>query len=899
VLDPGVAITVHDGGGLSASATFSATILDDAPKASDDTITAKVGAVASGSLATNDVVGADAGGTWALGSTSPAHGTVTINATTGDYTYTPTAGYTGTDKFTYTLTDKDGDVSTATVNVSVGSNGDPIIVITDNNGANVAGQVTVNEAGLATGSAHDGSNSTTGTITVTAANGVSSIDFGSTSLTLAQLNALGTTPKTIATPDGTMTLTGYNPSTGVISYTYAITAPQTGPNAASTGVLDPGVAITVHDGGGLSASATFSATILDDAPTAKSDARTINENDVGITGNVVTGVNAAADTLSADSTTVTGVTTGSVSGEISTGVGTNITGSYGIFSLKADGTYTYTPDARAQALAAGDQKTDTFSYTIKDSDGDYSTTQVVITVNGGPDVKVSAQWMDYWQFNEGTGTTTTNFNPVTDQIGTITDNNKLNGAADLRPTWTTGRNDSTAIQFNGVGTGVNQTDLARDGGWVALDKSVTAPLAGGTATAPTQATLSFWIKTTQVGSTIGWDSPSVIGTENNGATADIQWGTINSAGKIGLGMRNDAGVMSTTSINDGQWHQVVISHNFANGATLVVVDGKQEASATLDAGIVVPNNFLGLGVTADDGATAHRFLNGTLEDVRIYDTSLTTGQAQAIYETELMGYQHNVIANDGQTVRFTVNTTDATTTVLSGLTTGTLVTDGTHTTTVGVGGTADVTGWGHEIAISGYGTGSFLFGVTSTDAVGQKASEFLSVVNKDDMFTGTTGNDTLTGNANSNVLAGGAGDDTLNGGAGDDLIAGGQGNDILTGGTGSDVFKWALADKGTSASPAADTVTDFGATDKLDLRDLLQGETHAGNNAGNLDQYLHFNISGGTTTVEIKSSGSGGVDQTIKLTGVDLSAGVTVQNGESVDHAIINDLLTKGKLITD
>ena len=209
----------------------------------------------------------------------------------------------------------------------------------------------------------------------------------------------------------------------------------------------------------------------------------------------------------------------------------------------------------------------TFTYTVS-SGGVTETANVNVTVT--PGVDVSSRWIDYWQFNEGSGATTTNYNPSTDHVGTITDAVPHAGqvndpAADLRPTWTTGRNGSTAMQFNGVGG----ASAVRDGGWVALDASVTDPLAGQTATRA--ATLSFWINTTQSGpsSNIGWDSPSVIGMENNGGTTDIQWGFINSTGRIGLGMADNPGVMSTTSINDGQWHQVVISHNFTTGATAI------------------------------------------------------------------------------------------------------------------------------------------------------------------------------------------------------------------------------------------------------------------------------------------------------------------------------------------
>ena len=70
---------------------------------------------------------------------------------------------------------------------------------------------------------------------------------------------------------------------------------------------------------------------------------------------------------------------------------------------------------------------------------------------------------------------------------------------------------------------------------------------------------------------------------------------------------------------------------------------------------------------------------------------------------------------------------------------------------------------------------------------------------------------------------------------------------------------------------------------------------------GNLGNYLHFEVSGGNTIVHISTTGaygSGGYvaskdDQRIILSGVDLST------SGATDAAIIQDLLTKGKLISD
>ena len=98
--------------------------------------------------------------------------------------------------------------------------------------------------------------------------------------------------------------------------------------------------------------------------------------------------------------------------------------------------------------------------------------------------------------------------------------------------------------------------------------------------------------------------------------------------------------------------------------------------------------------------------------------------------------------------------------------------------------------------------------------------------------------------------------------------------------------------------------------DLLDLRDLLQGEAKAGVSAGNLQNYLDFDTttSAGNTIIHVSSTGgfAGGVysaaaeDQRIVLTGVDVRSVATFGlTSTATDNDIINQLLQRGKLITD
>ncbi|MBT0963986.1 beta strand repeat-containing protein, partial [Denitromonas iodatirespirans] len=174
-------------------------------------------------------------------------------------------------------------------------------------------------------------------------------------------------------------------------------------------------------------------------------------------------------------------------------------------------------------------------------------------------------------------------------------------------------------------------------------------------------------------------------------------------------------------------------------------------------------------------------------------------------------------------------------------------------------------------------------------------------------YTGDDAAEKIVGTDGKDVIQGGGGNDIIQGGAGSDHISGGAGNDTLTGGLGADVFEWSLADKGTAGAPSVDRITDFDVAsvaaggDSLDLRDLLVGEARGAADSGNLSDYLHFESAGGNTVVHVSSNGgfaggynAGNADATITLDGVNLFSG-----GLTSDQQVIQDLLSKGKLITD
>ncbi|MGN8278077.1 beta strand repeat-containing protein, partial [Pseudomonas sp. SMN5] len=134
-----------------------------------------------------------------------------------------------------------------------------------------------------------------------------------------------------------------------------------------------------------------------------------------------------------------------------------------------------------------------------------------------------------------------------------------------------------------------------------------------------------------------------------------------------------------------------------------------------------------------------------------------------------------------------------------------------------------------------------------------------------DTLLGGGGNDIIFGQGGNDLLDGGKGNDILLGGTGNDTLIGGQGNDTLIGGLGGDTFVWKSGDTGT------DVIKDFKAADgdRIDLRDLLQGES-----GSTIDHFLKISTVDGVSSLQVSSSGqfntgnaAAAPDVTIKLEG--------------------------------
>jgi len=112
--------TVSDGAGSSdiATVTINVTTTGNAPVVQNDSINLLVGTSTVINVLAND---SDPNGdTLTITSvTTPAHGAATIAGDAKSITYAPTAAYTGTDTFTYTVSDGHGNSASGTVAITV------------------------------------------------------------------------------------------------------------------------------------------------------------------------------------------------------------------------------------------------------------------------------------------------------------------------------------------------------------------------------------------------------------------------------------------------------------------------------------------------------------------------------------------------------------------------------------------------------------------------------------------------------------------------------------------------------------------------------------------------------------------------------------------------------------
>ena len=360
-----VTVTADDGKGGTVDQTFNWTVTNPGPIAVDDSNTTDEetnigGDVIGGSdsdpdgdlITVNEVDGlASNVGAAVAGSNG---GLFTINDD-GSFSFSPNSafedlavGETRDTEITYSITDSEGGFATATLSVTVTG---------------------VNDAPVVGGTIPPQADADADTISALNVSGVFSDPDSSDVLTYTATGL----------PSG-LTL---DLNTGEITGTIDNSASQGGPLA--DGVYS--VEVTATDTNGLSVSTTFAWTTTNPGPTATDNSSEIAEDLIATSGDVIlddNGTGADSDPDGDD------LSVSSFDG-LAANVGVSVTGEYGDIVLNNDGTYTYAVDnsnAAVDALDDGEQLTETFTYTVTDSEGGTSQANLTITINGTNDAPV-------------------------------------------------------------------------------------------------------------------------------------------------------------------------------------------------------------------------------------------------------------------------------------------------------------------------------------------------------------------------------------------------------------------------------------------------------------------------------------------------------------------------------
>ncbi|MBL4761455.1 MAG: tandem-95 repeat protein, partial [Gammaproteobacteria bacterium] len=317
--------TVQDMAGsttLASSVVITVNAVNDAPTLVDDSAsTAEDTPIVISVLANDSDVDSSIDVSSVSVVTEPVNGTTSIDTLTGDISYTPNGNFNGSDSFTYSVADTDGAASTpASVNVTVNGSGDAPITVIDETVTNEDEVVAI--AVLSNDRDPDD------------ATGVNGDQPEST------INAASVTVVTPAT-NGT---TSINTATGVITYS---------PSSNFNG--DDSFTYTVEDASGIISPETqVTITVIEqnDAPLAVADV-------VNVTPGVSSNLDVAANDSDIDVGDTLDLTSVTIVTEPANGT-TQLT----------DGVLAYTPNTDFVG-------SDSFTYTISDSEGAVSNTATV------------------------------------------------------------------------------------------------------------------------------------------------------------------------------------------------------------------------------------------------------------------------------------------------------------------------------------------------------------------------------------------------------------------------------------------------------------------------------------------------------------------------------------------
>jgi len=196
---------------------------------------------------------------------------------------------------------------------------------------------------------------------------------------------------------------------------------------------------------------------------------------------------------------------------------------------------------------------------------------------------------------------------------------KNNGALRGSPVWTLGKNQlRNALSFDGVDDGVtaSNNDIF-DLGTGAFS-------------------FSTWIKTSSTANGAILLRYSAAGGAGQ-VYVGISHPTLSGEGKIFLytwaSGSNEVYRPTSSTVNDGEWHHFV---GIRDGATMTLyVDGQLNQGTQTNSDIINinSNGNLCIGYNDNEGGSPAAFLNGSLDDVRIYNRALSQAEVTDIFQT--------------------------------------------------------------------------------------------------------------------------------------------------------------------------------------------------------------------------------------------------------------------------
>ncbi len=386
-------VTITDNDGDSKDGYIVMDIHDSVPHANDDVLQLSESNTATGNVLANDDQGQDGNGVVTIVTFEgqdyavPENGTVTVQGnygtlvleSNGDYSYQANdLNSDETDLFSYTMRDADGDTSTANLSIAITHENDVPTIATSVTGVNEVDlcdhPLVVNKTFV-----HDFGEDGAGRFE---ANGETAVKFqvGGQNQTLTSNGtevvitntATGYVGKAGNLTVFTMTL---NANTGEYTYTQFAGVDHPGVGASGTAdVIWLKLGVSIIDADGDRADAYVNIDIRDTAPEANADTNSAAEGET-VSANVMTNdVNCEAGSA------VCEVTFNGTAYAVNETGATVVTGAYGVLTIDADGIYTY------KANSNNPDGVDVFGYTMKDQDGDTSSSTLSITVTHENDV---------------------------------------------------------------------------------------------------------------------------------------------------------------------------------------------------------------------------------------------------------------------------------------------------------------------------------------------------------------------------------------------------------------------------------------------------------------------------------------------------------------------------------